>query len=32
MSPLIVDAVLGRQVEEVFLDTTTPPLTGYQSV
>jgi hypothetical protein len=32
MSPLIVDAVLGRQVEEVFLDTRTPPLTGYQSV
>ena len=32
MSPLVVDAVLGRQVEEVFLDTTTPPLTGYQSV
>ena len=32
MSPLLVDAVLGRQVEEVFLDTTTPPLTGYQSV
>jgi len=32
MSPLTVDAVLGRQVEEVFLDTTTPPLTGYQSV
>jgi adenylylsulfate kinase-like enzyme len=32
MSPLLVDAVLGRQVEEVFLDTRTPPLTGYQSV
>jgi hypothetical protein len=32
MSPLIVDAVLARQVEEVFLDTKTPPLTGYQSV
>jgi len=32
MSPLTVDAVLGRQVEEVFLDTRTPPLTGYQSV
>ena len=32
MSPLVVDAVLGRQVEEVFLDTRTPPLTGYQSV
>jgi adenylylsulfate kinase-like enzyme len=32
MSPLLVDAVLGRQVEEVFLDTKTPPLTGYQSV
>ena len=32
MSPLAVDAVLGRQVEEVFLDTRTPPLTGYQSV
>jgi len=32
MSPLIVDAVLGRRVDEVFLDTKTPPLTGYQSV
>lgn len=32
MSPLVVDAVLGRQVDEVFLDTKTPPLTGYQSV